>query len=220
MRRGLPALHGDPMIGGGAPVEKEVKRIAVTGSGKRHSWRHSPSHSPRHAFGKRAVSPLIATVLLIAFAVALGAVVMNWGKSYVEEQAQHAGDKSTTEMHCQIDIDLRIKEIRGVPKICYDNTTTPSAPFIDVMLENRGTEDIRGIAFLVIDDYDNIFTNESIPDSDIPAGGVKKFQIEYDSSFGGISVVEITPMISSAGSVQPVLCAKNALVEDEVYECS
>ena len=29
------------------------------------------------SLGKKAVSPLIATVLLIAFAVALGAVVMN-----------------------------------------------------------------------------------------------------------------------------------------------
>ena len=28
---------------------------------------------------KKGVSPLIATILLIAFAVALGSVVMNWG---------------------------------------------------------------------------------------------------------------------------------------------
>lgn len=34
--------------------------------------------------GKRGISPLIATVLLVAFAVALGAVVMNWAKG-VEE---------------------------------------------------------------------------------------------------------------------------------------
>ena len=30
---------------------------------------------------KKGVSPLIATVLLISFAVALGAVVMNWGRN-------------------------------------------------------------------------------------------------------------------------------------------
>ena len=29
---------------------------------------------------KKGVSPLIATILLIAFAVALGAVVMSWGR--------------------------------------------------------------------------------------------------------------------------------------------
>lgn len=33
---------------------------------------------------KKGLSPLIATVLLIAFAVALGVMVMNWGKSAAE----------------------------------------------------------------------------------------------------------------------------------------
>ena len=33
---------------------------------------------------RRGLSPLVATVLLIAFAVALGAVIMSLGKSYVE----------------------------------------------------------------------------------------------------------------------------------------
>ena len=30
--------------------------------------------------GKKAISPLVATVLLVAFAVSLGAVVMSWAK--------------------------------------------------------------------------------------------------------------------------------------------
>ncbi|MBI2128673.1 hypothetical protein HYU07_00390 [Candidatus Woesearchaeota archaeon] len=33
---------------------------------------------------KRALSPLIATVLLIAFAIALGAIVMSLGKNYIQ----------------------------------------------------------------------------------------------------------------------------------------
>lgn len=45
---------------------------------------HANSHSIKSHFilhSKRGMSPLIATVLLIAFAVALGVMVMNWGKS-------------------------------------------------------------------------------------------------------------------------------------------
>ncbi|MBI2137962.1 hypothetical protein HYU13_00075 [Candidatus Woesearchaeota archaeon] len=34
--------------------------------------------------GKRAVSPLVATLMLVIFAVAIGTVTMNWGKTYVE----------------------------------------------------------------------------------------------------------------------------------------
>jgi len=34
-------------------------------------------------FGKKGLSPLIATVLLLVFALVLGAITMNLGKSYV-----------------------------------------------------------------------------------------------------------------------------------------
>jgi len=34
---------------------------------------------------KKAVSPLVATVILIGFAVTLGAVIMNLGRNYVEK---------------------------------------------------------------------------------------------------------------------------------------
>ncbi len=36
---------------------------------------------------KKAVSPLIATFLLLVFSIALGSVVMSWGKGYVEQAA-------------------------------------------------------------------------------------------------------------------------------------
>ena len=34
---------------------------------------------------KKALSPLIATILLVVFALIVGTATMNWGKSYVEE---------------------------------------------------------------------------------------------------------------------------------------
>ena len=34
---------------------------------------------------KKGLSPLMATLLLVIFAIALGSVVMSWGKEYVEE---------------------------------------------------------------------------------------------------------------------------------------
>jgi flagellin-like protein len=37
---------------------------------------------------KKAMSPLIATVLLIAFAVALGALIINWSSSIVSTECQ------------------------------------------------------------------------------------------------------------------------------------
>lgn len=34
---------------------------------------------------KKALSPLIATLLLLAFALVIGTATMNWGKSYVDK---------------------------------------------------------------------------------------------------------------------------------------
>ncbi|MBI2139848.1 hypothetical protein HYU14_02910 [Candidatus Woesearchaeota archaeon] len=34
--------------------------------------------------GKKALSPLVATLILVVFALAIGTVTMNWGKAYVE----------------------------------------------------------------------------------------------------------------------------------------
>ena len=33
---------------------------------------------------KRALSPLVATVLLVVFALVIGTITMNWGRTYVE----------------------------------------------------------------------------------------------------------------------------------------
>jgi len=37
---------------------------------------------------KRAVSPLIATILLIALTISIGAIVIGWGKQYVSTQTK------------------------------------------------------------------------------------------------------------------------------------
>nr|MBT4247346.1 hypothetical protein [Candidatus Woesearchaeota archaeon] len=58
---------------------------------------------------KRGIAPLIATMLLISFAVSLGMVVMNFGRAQVELQAQ-----------CAIDVNLKISEIAGAKEVCLD----------------------------------------------------------------------------------------------------
>jgi flagellin-like protein len=47
--------------------------------------------------GKRGISPLIATVLLVAFAVSLGAVVMNWAKGTDTGAAETSSFAQTSE---------------------------------------------------------------------------------------------------------------------------
>lgn len=76
---------------------------------------------------KKGVSPLIATVLLIGFIVALVAVVMLWGKGFVMERAQKEGSLAKKQLACT-NVKIDVKQ-RGS----------------DMFLINKGIEPIDGL---------------------------------------------------------------------------
>ncbi len=78
----------------------------------------------RRFLRRRGVSPLIATVVLIGFAVSIGAVVMSWGKSAFEKVEKKPGDDanlawylgSNVENLCYTDDSISFT-LKGSPKI-------------------------------------------------------------------------------------------------------
>ncbi len=63
---------------------------------------------------KRALSPLMATLLLVAFAIVVGAITMNWGKSYVEKiEVKEPVEKLESSIMISIkDVDTPLKELQ------------------------------------------------------------------------------------------------------------
>lgn len=56
---------------------------------------------------KRGISPLIATILLIGFAIAIAAVVFTWGRGYITETAEKEGSLSQAQLECnQVEIEI------------------------------------------------------------------------------------------------------------------
>jgi len=160
---------------------------------------------------KRGVSPLIATVLLIAFAVALGAVVMNWGRTYVEDTASLAREKSDTEIQCSADVKLDFLKVRNIKRICYDYTTTTSLNFT---IENTGKLDITGIEVTVVGEK-NI--NTMLIDLKSANMTLKRARFYKNESvdMGDLGVpqqVRIVPQIEVEGN--RITCPGTALVED------
>jgi flagellin-like protein len=131
---------------------------------------------------KKGVSPLIATVLLIAFAVALGAVVMNWGKAQL--------DTSTSDS-CP-GIDFIIENVGNQLSICYNNQESK----VSFLLRNVGTNSISKLRVTLIsnqpiDPYNQIVTQS------IDSGETKRIEMNYPSNFGQIQKVRITPLYMS-----------------------
>lgn len=147
---------------------------------------------------KRGVSPLIATVLLIAFAVALGAVVMNWGRGYVESTAQFAQQKSDLAMQCSMEVRAKILTLDNVPQICYNST------HVKFTLENNGLTTLNQLQITLIGGNavnTTLYTNLSLAQAE-----VKIFNVTYDNTtLGAIKQVRITPGTKS------ILCPESAV---------
>src|SRR3989338_3980314 len=99
---------------------------------------------------KKGVSPLIATVLLIAFAVALGSVVMNWGLNL---NLGKSADK------CR-NVEIKIRNIDAA-EVCFGGFGTNG--YIHFIIDNTGTADISGLAVWIVGDKGtNLFDLDNI----------------------------------------------------------
>ncbi len=157
---------------------------------------------------KKGVSPLIATILLIAFAVALGAVVMSWGKSVDFSVEGQASEKCAG-------VGLSVEKINDIPQVFYGGTENNG--FIKFTIENNGNEDIEGIIVWVIGEK-NTNTIE-LEQSSIKVGYPLIKEIKHDfSKYGEIKKLKFIPKIKVEDSV--ITCAKNSLEEEKISPVS
>ncbi len=155
---------------------------------------------------KRGVSPLIATVLLISFAVALGAVVMNWGRSI---------DMSSSDDKCS-GVEMMIRATGY--EVCYGGSGRDS--YINFILDNGGSVDIDGLGIWIVGakgtkfhDFDNIkIAKGQILD-------IKDQTVSYDlNTYGNINHVQFIPkVLQREGSID--ICPKSAIKAVEVERC-
>ena len=161
----------------------------------------------RFATDKKGVSPLIATVLLIAFAVALGAVVMNWGRGFVQQQTDLATKTTDLKLGCSLKVNLKVAEINGVPQMCYGGAGANG--YVEITLNNEDeSNDIKGLSASVIG-VSGTYNNDSI-NLTIPIGLSHFLNLTYSyTSYGTIKQVRLVPKISINGVVTP--CSGNTV---------
>ena len=158
------------------------------------------------SISKKGVSPLIATILLIAFAVALGSVVMNWGLSL------SLGKSSDT---CR-NVEIEIRSVNGIES-CFGGFGQNG--YINFIIDNKGA-DISGIAIWIVGDkgtrlfdFDNIMIKKgSLYDK-------KDKEVSYDfSQFGNIKQVQFIPKVKSGQTNE--ICPKNSIKAEKIGVCT
>ncbi len=143
---------------------------------------------------KFGIAPLIATLLLLSFAISLGVVIMNFGRAAVELQAQ-----------CPLNIDLAFAEIGGKQDICSSGSE------LKFTVENGVNMKVTGLVINVIgtDSAETFDLNAAIE-----KGGIHLGKAAFS---GGVRQVKITPKIQLQGEEQ--ICTEKALITETVGNC-
>lgn len=154
--------------------------------------------------GKRALSPLIATILLIAFAVALGSVLINLGTNI-----DLARDKCKS-------VEIKLRNI-GNNEVCYRNEGTNG--YINFILDNNGKKVVNGVSIIIRGDKTSSIYD--LNDLNIPEKSLydkKNQEVTYDNSrIGIVKEVEFQPKIKIENQLET--CGKKSVVSEKVGPC-
>ena len=152
---------------------------------------------------KKGISPLIATVLLIAFAVALGAVVMSWGNQVYE-------DSQNLSIICEKSELGVFTFANGINDVCIDQDNLLMT--IEVI---KG--EIIDFKIVVVGSKQILSVNEVIEYS-LTDGDLEKIIIPYDKYFyGDINEVRVMPIVGGIDNSQ--ICSENYLTISTIPNC-
>lgn len=144
------------------------------------------------------MSPLVSTIILIGFAIALGGVVMSWGKGgYATEKPVIECEQASLSL-------VSYGENRG---ICAKEGK------LYFTIQNNGETGLDGIKVSLLGDKE---VYSSVIERQINIADVARLDLQY-GDIGKIEKVIFVPRFSYAG--QEILCAKNGFFIDEVEEC-
>ncbi len=144
---------------------------------------------------KKAVSPLIATVLLIGFTVALVALLIVWGTNYLQETAEKEGATAEGELECQT-VDFTIQSV------------SYSGGNLDVTISNFEKDPIDAFVFRVEENGE--YYPYQVYDS-VESAVIETITIDIsDSGIISIDTVEVVPRLSIASNVY-VTCDKQSV---------
>lgn len=139
---------------------------------------------------KRGISPLIATVLLIGFTIALASIIFSWISSFTEERAGKTAEIVKSEVSCATSIEI------GVEKACIDSTG------IHFTLENRKNNDIGGFVIRLESTIN--------PNVDV---------IEVDQMLGALEVTNVDIAPQNLGAPESALIVPELNIDGKVALC-
>jgi len=160
-------------------------------------------------FNKRGITPLVATILLVAFSVGLGALVMSWGEDYIEEKAEFVQGTAEVRSGCDVAA-ISVIKIGGQQQACFG----PNG--IQVWIDNSPDIDLFNIHARIAG-ANGVQVIEGILKQPLVKSNAVKVEIPYDRSIVPILQIKLTPQIWTGSNA--ATCAQNSLTLERLQPC-
>jgi flagellin-like protein len=165
---------------------------------------------------KKAVSPLIATVLLVMIVVSIGAAVMVVIQGLSDEQIKNIETQQDI-LACGTDVKINLFKADSKYRVCINDTATDAnRGNITLLMENAGQKDITGFRVVVLGD--DGFNTTVYDNDELAKGQLKGFRFQFSGTVGDgnseISRISIEPRIEGK---EIVTCQLPTLQFDEEF---
>ena len=160
---------------------------------------------------KKAISPLIAAVLLVVIVVTIGAAVMALVRNYLTE-----GEKQVTvgkeSIKCGRDTSIELVLVNNNYQICNGtHATDPDLASLNFYIENTGTTDVIDAQVRIVG-TSGIFQNDSVLNDTLLMGHTVLVNMSYSpASVGRFREVKIVPRINLPGITEHAFCSDSGI---------
>lgn len=150
---------------------------------------------------KRGISPLVATVLLVGFTLALAIVIWMWAGGFLEERAQKAGKVANVEISCATEVGFSVVEA------CKEGD------LLKLTIENRKNLPLNG--FIVrIEDGDDFEVKSIVQE----IGKLEVGALTTEINLNPQSLLLVPQILIGTG--EEASCPKSSIRVDDVQTCS
>jgi hypothetical protein len=164
---------------------------------------------------KKGVAPLVATLLLITFAIGLGTVIMSWGSTVNMLSKSQEERLREAEIRCDRLVSVNFFNDSS-SAMCY-SSRRKNVRF-DIL--NNGTFRVVGINLLMFGDKNSESTTFDIDDVNLDPSGVRSIVQPYEyGRLGPIIQLEVIPKIVVRDEDTLFKCTGKRIIALSIPEC-
>ncbi|MEM2115355.1 MAG: hypothetical protein QW524_00085 [Candidatus Woesearchaeota archaeon] len=161
---------------------------------------------------KYGASTIVTEILLVAFVVAVGALIIGWSNSFIFSTKETADQTRTQIINCQAQVSFKIWMRNQISMVCYNETSK----FVQVYLENTGRKIDR--LYIRLSNLTNhlIVQEQNV---ELETGEVKRIIIDY-SQLNDFSEIYIFPvLLMSDGSFKRCADVSISILKGKIEKC-